>query len=128
MIVKHRGQEVLKEDLLHISNNYILTNHAKERIEARNKSINIQEAIRNPLLAYFNTDGSINVAITPYEYFVIATDEFPYKIITYKEQSWYGINIYEKQQMARNGFKRNVKRCKNLVENSTPIHYNTYVK
>lgn len=106
MIVKHRGQEVLKEDLIHISNNYILTRHAEERINSRNKDIDIRETIRNPLLAYFNTDGSINIAITPYEYLVIATDEFPYKIITYKEQSWYGIDIYEKQQMAKNGFAR----------------------
>lgn len=106
MIIKHRGQEVPKQDLIHISNNFILTKHAEERIQARNKTIEIKEAIRNPLIAYFNTDGSINVAITPYEYFVIATDRFPYRIVTYKEQSWYGIDVYQKQEMAKRGFDR----------------------
>ena len=106
MIVKYRGEEVSREDLLHISNNYILTKHAKERIDTRNKNIDIGNALRNPLIAYFNTDGSINVAITPYEYFVVATDSFPYKIITYKEQSWYSIDVYEKRKMTQEGYSR----------------------
>lgn len=120
MVVQNRGQKVLKEDLIHISNNYIITKHARERINSRNKDINLTEAIRNPLLAYFNTDGSINIAITPYEYFVIATDTFPYKVVTYKEQSWYGIDIYAKREMAKNGIGR---KDSKLVESGKVSNY-----
>lgn len=116
MIVKHRGEEVLKEDLIHIANNFELSRHAQEQIAIRHPNINVKESILNPMLAYFNTDGTINCAINNFEYLVIATDRFPYKVITFKEKSWYSKDIYEKQQMAKDGFAR--------VENK--VTYNSF--
>jgi hypothetical protein len=104
--VKYRGEEVSKEDLLYISENYILSHHAQEMIEKRHKDIDVTESIKNPMLAYFNTDGTINCAINEYEYFVISTERVPYKVITFKEKSWYSITIFEKQNMAKDGFDR----------------------
>ena len=107
--VKYRGEEVPQETLNYISENYILTKHATEMIQKRHEGIDVTESIKNPILAYFNTDGSINCAINEYEYFVIGTDCFPFRVITFKEKSWYCKNIFEKQSMAKDGFDRKYK-------------------
>ena len=107
--IGHRGELVDSDELYYISNNYVLSNHAKEMIQKRNKDVDVVESIRNPILAYYNTDGTINCAINDYEYFVIATDRFPFRIITFKEKSWYSINIFEKRKMAQDGFDRKYK-------------------
>ena len=106
IVVKYRGEEVPKKDLNYISNNYILTRHAKEMIDKRHSNVNVVESIRTPMIAYFNTDGSINCAINEDEYFVIATDAFPFRVVTFKEKSWYGKNVLEKREMAMNGYDR----------------------
>jgi hypothetical protein len=95
--IKHRGQEVPKDELMFISNNYILTQHAIEKIQDRHSGIDVTESIRNPMIAYYNTDGSINCAINRDEYFVIATDKFPFRIVTFKEKSWYGKDVKKKE-------------------------------
>lgn len=104
--VKYRGEEVPKEDLEYIADNYILTRHANEMICKRHEGIDIVESIKHPMIAYFNTDGSINCAVNEDEYFVIATDVFPFRIVTFKEKSWYGKNVFEKRKMAMDGFDR----------------------
>lgn len=107
MNVKYRGELVLKEDLRHIADNYILTKHAKQKILERHPDLNVRDSILNNVIAYYNTDGSINCAINEYEYLVIGTDRKPYRIITFKEKSWNSINIFEKQRLAQCGFSRN---------------------
>ena len=107
--IKYRGEEVSKEELNYISENYILTRHAQEMIEKRHSDISVKESIQNPMIAYFNTDGSINCAINRDEYFVIATDCNPFRIVTFKEKSWYGKDVLEKREMAKNGFDRKYK-------------------
>ena len=66
------------------------------------------------VLAYYNTDGSVNIAVSEYNYYVFeyqdenASEHIvdKWRLVTYKEPSWYGINIYDKQQMAKNGYDR----------------------
>ena len=108
--VKHRGQQLTPQELEELANNYILTNHAQEMIHKRHSDLNVKELILHPMLAYFNTDGSVNIALNEFEYLVVATDRFPYHIITFKEKSHNSINIYEKWEMAKNGFIRRVNR------------------
>lgn len=103
MTVKYHGELLTTAELKEIANNVVLTFHAKERIAERFPDLNVYKAIMNPLIAYFNTDGSINIALNSFEYLVIATDRKPYRVITYKEKSHNNIDIFTKRQMAMQG-------------------------
>lgn len=100
----NRGENLTQEELQEIADNFILSVHAKEKIIERHPNINIKELILNPIVAYYNTDKSINIALNEYEYIVIAPDS--YKVITFKEKSWYSKTVFDKQDMARNGYER----------------------
>lgn len=69
-------------------------------------------------LAYYNTDGSINIAIDNYRYFVFkAVSTGKYLMITIKNPSMDGYTVWEKYKFAKNGFdripdKRNEKRMR----------------
>lgn len=109
MITKQYNGQLLKSWMLEeIADNYELTFHAKERIRERLGDANIKNAILNNVIAYFNYDGSINIAINDYEYFVFIPNEErqKYVCITFKEKSLNGINIYEKYHLAQVGWKR----------------------
>lgn len=106
--VRHRGQLLKRNELDEIANNYILTKHAKEMIDKRCPNLNIKYSIQNPILAYFNTDGSVNIAISDFEYLVVVLDKFPYKVITFKEKSHNGIDIFFKRRLAQTGYCRKV--------------------
>lgn len=108
MTIKYKGENVLQKDLIDIAEHFTLSFHARERIDERHPGLDIKNAILNSVLAYFNTDGTINCAINQYEYFVIATDKFPYKVITFKEKSWNSKTIFDKQRYARLGYARAV--------------------
>ena len=100
----NRGEELTKEELQEIADNFILSNHAKEKIAERHPNVNIKEIILNPIIAYYNTDQSINIALNEYEYLVIAPNS--YTVITFKEKSWYSKTVFDKQDMAKNGYDR----------------------
>lgn len=100
----NRGENLTKEELKEIADNFILSAHAKEKIAKRHPNANIKEIILNPIVAYYNTDKSINIALNEYEYIVIAPDN--YKVLTFKEKSWYSKTVFDKQDMARNGYDR----------------------
>lgn len=104
--VRHRGQLLNHNELNEIANNYILTKHAKEMIEKRCPNLNIEHSIRHPLLAYFNTDGSANIAINNFEYLVVVFNKYPYRIVTFKEKSHNGIDVYYKRYLAQMGYCR----------------------
>lgn len=106
--MKHNGELLTKNELQEIANNCYLTKHAKERIKERKNYINIKKAIQNSFFAYYNTDGSINVAINPYEYFVIYYNNLyhNYVIVTFKAKSLNHINIFVKRSLALNGRER----------------------
>ena len=69
---------------------------------------NIKSAIKNYTLAYINTDGSINIALSDYDYFVFEYDETNsyWVLVTFKEKSWHNITIHQKHQMAIDGYDR----------------------
>ena len=100
----NRGEELTKEELREIADNYILSTHAKNMINKRHPNADVRAIILNPIVAYYNTDKSINIALNEYEYLVVAPDSFV--VMTFKEKSWYSINIFDKQNMAKNGYDR----------------------
>lgn len=104
--VKYNGQVLSQEELNEIADNFVLTRHARQRISERLPGLDIRGLIKSPLLAYYNTDGSVNVALNAFEYIVIGTDSAPYPVITFKERSHNSINIFQKQRLATKGVSR----------------------
>jgi hypothetical protein len=100
----NRGQELTAEELREIAEHFVLTKHARQRITERHPDVDIRRAIMHPVLAYFNTDGSINIALNNYEYIVVAPND--YCIITFKEKSLNNIDIFAKREMAIKGYGR----------------------
>ena len=120
---KYHGQTISNGLLKEIENNFFMSRHAQEQLSERSDFIvkfddgrinfgatkqNIKNAMDKNILAYFNTDGSVNVALDEQHYFVFAWDDErdSWTMITYKEPSWFSINIFEKQKMALEGFDR----------------------
>lgn len=93
-----------------IAYHFVLTKHAEERLAERFGTVDrqtIKEALLKPYLAYENTDGSYNIAINEWEYFVVKYNEHEQPIvITFKEKSHNSINIHEKLQLALAGYER----------------------
>ena len=132
--LKH-GQDVNKDFIDSILSNVRLSRHSIEEMRVRTSFVNlvvdkdetfedgtpkvdfaktienIKSAISKYVLAYINTDGSINVALSDYDYFVFAYNEERenWTLVTFKEKSWYDKTIWEKRQMALNGFDRKYK-------------------
>lgn len=103
----NRGEELTKEELAEIYYHLYITSHAKERLKQRNSNINeVLKTIRNPFLAYFNTDGSINIAPNNWQCYVISNKNKygNYCLITYKEEVW--LSMKEKQILAKKGIDR----------------------
>lgn len=123
-LIKNKGK-VVDLDFLkkHILDNYDITVHALDKMKSRVDKVKLYdediEIVKQNILkslidkygkskitlAYINTDGSINVAITPYDYYVfdLNKDETGWTLITFKEKSWNSINIFEKLKLARQG-------------------------
>lgn len=120
---KLNGEIVSQEVIDEIKMRITITNHALKRLEWRsgmvvrfeNGAINYKETIRNikyrinhRILAYYNTDGTINIAINRYNYFVFAKDEERnvWVLITYKEQSYNDNDVFYKRKLALQGIER----------------------
>ena len=108
--IRHRGEELKPEELQEIYDNLFISKHAQERLDER-VPVNIKQLFENPLVAYFNTDGSVNIALDEYNYLVVAyCEKFNnWKVITWKEKSWHDKTVFDKQRMAKAGFGRKVK-------------------
>lgn len=108
MEIKHKGEELTLSERKEILDHLYFSKHARERLEQR-LPVCIDELIMNPKLAYFNTDGSVNIAADDYNYLVVAYNE-KYKnwtVVTWKEKSWHPTNtIFEKQRLAQKGADR----------------------
>lgn len=102
----NRGQLVSQKRLQEIAENYNVRQHTLERIAERHPNLDIKSTILNPVLAYYNTDGSINIALNEWEYLVVVRENHKYQIITFKEKSHNNINIFEKRKMAQDGYAR----------------------
>lgn len=111
MTIKYRGEELTPAELQEIADNFYISKHAKERLRERGY-VNIRDLVLNPLVAYFNTDGSINVAQDEYNYLVFVWSERHqnFTLVTWKEESWYGKTVFDKQKMAKNGYERKLDR------------------
>lgn len=106
MKVKYCGELLSRKELKIISNNYVLTKHAQQRLLERFPNINIKECIRNPILAYWNTDGTINIALDLFNYIVLSQKGLKFVIITFKEKSKNNITIFQKRELALRGYSR----------------------
>ena len=88
---KLHGQDIGSKIYNEIKSNYIISKHAQEQLSSRSDLLvlfddgrinfgatkrNINNAMDNCILAYFNTDGSVNIALTKYYYFVFAWNEW----------------------------------------------------
>lgn len=103
------GELLTKNELYEILNNFYVTRHARKRIYERGIDIKtLKRVIMNPYIAYYNTDGTINIAKDRYNYFVVdwEKERQNFKIITYKEKSKNNIDILEKFNFARLGIDR----------------------
>ena len=107
MIFKNHGEDLTKEELQEIADNFFISRHAKEMFSKRGY-LNPRQIILNPYIAYFNTDGTINIAFNEYRYLVVGWAEKYQKfcIITWKEPSWTGASVTHKRELARTGKKR----------------------
>lgn len=107
---KNRGEVLTQSELLEIASNFIISRHAKDRLLERSDFDTVEkikEKILNPYVAYFNTDGSINIAVDKYNYFVVVErNDGGFLIVTYKEPSLNGIDILTKQSLAKKGKSR----------------------
>ena len=108
MTVKYKGELLTKDELQEIAEDFVLSRHAEQRMAERFPELDIHKAILKPLLAYFNTDGSVNIALNSFEYLVVATNSKPFKVVTYKEKSHNNIDIFTKRTMAMQGKSRNI--------------------
>ena len=107
-----------KDELYEVSNNIKFTYHAIDRLNVRldldvevyGDRVIIMDLIRNSCLAYYNTDGSINVGINEFEYFVfIPKSKYShtyYLMITFKERSLNNITLQRKYELACKGVSR----------------------
>lgn len=74
--------------------------------------MDVKEVILHPLVAYFNTDGSMNFAKDRFNYIVIAASQEHqnYVVVTWKEMSWYNNDVFDKQALAKKEIVRNDKK------------------
>ena len=97
-----------KKKIEYIAHNIIISNHAKNRMEKRlnkNKKT-ICKMILNSPMWYRNNDGTINIAINRYNYFVVSEKNNKYYLITIKEKSNNKYDITDKFVFAYAGLKR----------------------
>ena len=119
----HAGDTVDNLDVLELCKDCFLTRHAITRMSQRSGLTkyrsdgklnyketwdNIRARVRRAVISYVNVDvegkKSINCCIDEFNYFVFAPSENGgWVMITYKEPSHNKINVYDKQQMAKNG-------------------------
>lgn len=107
IVIRYRGEELTDEELMEIYNNLHITNHARERLNSR-IPVDLKQLFENPLIAYFNTDGSVNVAYDVYNYLVVKYNERydHWSALTWKEKSWNNKTVFDKQNMAKCGYGR----------------------
>lgn len=126
---QENGKVLTRRELRVVLHNFSFSHHAIERLKDRNNNLvvnnykgtvdflltkeNVIDEIENNLLiAYCNTDGSVNVAINEFNYYVFEPTKdskyFPYvwTMVTFKEPSENKINIFEKWDLAKNNIDR----------------------
>lgn len=100
------GMLLCQQELNVIAREYKLSYHAQQRYQQRMYGVNLRQAIKHCMVAYYNTDGSINIAFDRFTYLVVSPKD--YKVITIKEKSHNNIDIWDKLEMARQGKDRKI--------------------
>lgn len=102
----NRGQMLMKTELNEIIENLQFSRHSIERLAQRGSTkAEVIETLRKPFLAYFNTDGSINVSPSNHKCYVIVKDNYGgYIVVTYKEDTHYPMT--KKRELAMRGISR----------------------
>lgn len=103
----NRGENLTKEELQEIYRNLRFTKHSIERLAQRGSTkVEVYNTIKKPFIAYFNTDGSINIAPNNWQCYIIERDRYNdgYVLITYKEEVW--LSMKDKQKLAQKGVDR----------------------
>lgn len=117
-----KGKRLTKKEVNQILKNFYLTTHSVKQLSNRRWEVivwdskgridldltkeNVIEDIRKNLyIAYFDTDKSVNVAIDDFNYYVFAPSLIGNKVkywtlVTFKEPSVNGVNVFEKQKYA----------------------------
>lgn len=97
------GELLLPAELEEISENFRLSHHVEVQLKERGLQLNLEELFKKPFMAYYNTDGSINIAINDYEYFVVVKSDDRFIVITFKEKSRNGFTVTDKRNFALEG-------------------------
>ena len=106
-ICSKSGMLVEEEVLKRIARNFRLSEHARMRLNERGSDVVVSEIVLHPFLAYYNTDGTMNIAKDRYNYLVVAEKEDgTFVVITYKEKSYNNNDILYKRQLALRGYGR----------------------
>lgn len=97
------GELLLPSELEKISKNFRISYHVEKQLEERGLNLNLAEVFKEPFMAYYNTDGSINIALDNYEYFVVVKSGDEFVVITFKEKSRNGFTVTDKRNFALEG-------------------------
>lgn len=111
--LKFKGENLTAGELKEIADNFSITFHGESRRKERQLGKSeILEILKNPLLAYWNTDDTVNVAKDKFNYLVFGwnIEKQKWDVITYKEKSHNDKDIFEKQKLARLGKDRQQKK------------------
>lgn len=96
-------RQINKSEIIQIYKNAVVSKHARKRLSERGATL---EDMLKSTFAYVNVDGSINIAINDYEYFVFVEKKDCHLLITYKERSKNNITVAQKYMIALNGRPR----------------------
>lgn len=103
MTVKYKGELLTAEELKEVADNLIISKHAQQRIAERHSDLDVYNVILNPVIAFFNTDGTIYIGINEWEHLIIDVKPYGYKLVTIKQKSFVGATIFDKREMATLG-------------------------
>ena len=103
MTVKYRGELLTTEELKEIAENLIISNHAQQRIAERHPNLDVYQIILNPVIAFFNTDGTIYIGINKWEHLIIDVKTYGFKLVTIKQRSFTDVTIFDKREFAVTG-------------------------
>lgn len=111
-----KGHTLTDNDIDAIVNNFTISRHAAQRMVERGlfdtvpKDIHnqVRRYISNNCLAFWNEDGTANIAVDIDHYFVIqySYTKNSYVVLTYNTTSENGYNIFDKREMASAGLSK----------------------
>jgi hypothetical protein len=100
MTVRYKGELLSTEELQEVAENLIISKHAKQRIAERHPTLDVYNTILNPVIAFFNTDGTIYIGINKWEHLIIDVKSYGFKLVTIKQRSFTDVTIFDKRDMA----------------------------